>query len=451
MDANGPLNVLEQQLTSIYTQISLCYPLADDASQSAIVDTLNNGLERLAESFPWIAGQVVNKGASDGNSGIFSIKPLDKTPRLVIKDLRQDPSAPTWDALKEAEFPFRLLDENVIAPRNTIPGTEREPLTDGDVMPVFHLQANFMDGGLLLTFNGHHQAMDMNGQGFMIDLLSKACRNEPFTSEELAEYNPDRNNMIPLFDESWQPTYELDRHMVKPPPTAPETKEKNGDASEPAVPPPASWAYFLFSSAALASVKSLASKTIPDGSKWISTDDALTALVWQSIIRARQPRLDSDISVTLTRAVDMRRMFDISPRYPGVVLNTAFFDYQLSDLLALPLGAVASCLRKGVDSTPSELGHLTTALATMLNRTPDKAKFNFMSNLDMGSDLMISSWSRVNCYELDFGLGLGKPEAVRRPALIEVEGFDVPASEEVGWRDRAWTLPKRRGYGKVKD
>jgi hypothetical protein len=84
-------------------------------------------------------------------------------------------------------------------------------------MPVFLVQATFIVGGLILTINGQHQALDMTGQGLMIDMLSKASKGEAFTSKELADYNPDRCNMIPLYDSSWHPTSgELDRHIAKP-------------------------------------------------------------------------------------------------------------------------------------------------------------------------------------------------------------------------------------------
>ena len=120
---NGPqdsysLDILGQQpdLTG-YIQICSCFPLTDTSSHSAIINILTHGLERLSANFPWVAGQIVNEGASDANSGIFTIKPLEKIPCLVVKDLRDDPSMPTMDVIRQANFPFSMLDESVIAPR----------------------------------------------------------------------------------------------------------------------------------------------------------------------------------------------------------------------------------------------------------------------------------------------------------------------------------------------
>lgn len=132
---NEYLDILGQQpLLKIYTQISFCFPVADASSHSEIINTLTSGLERLSASFPWIAGKVVNEGSGEGNSGIFKIQPFEKIPRLVVKDLRNDPSIPTMDVLRRANFPFSMLDENIIAPRNTLPG-----ISDGPTSEVFLL------------------------------------------------------------------------------------------------------------------------------------------------------------------------------------------------------------------------------------------------------------------------------------------------------------------------
>lgn len=181
-----------QPLLKLYTQICLCYPVADASSYPAIINTLTGGLERLSASFPWVAGQIVNEGASEGNTGVFKIKPLDRVPRLVVKDLRDDPSIPTMDALRQSNFPSSMLDESVVGPLKTIPLPD-EP---NDLDPVFIVQATFITGGLLLAFVGHHMAMDMTGQGHLMRLLSKACHNEPFSEQELSTVNLARHDLL---------------------------------------------------------------------------------------------------------------------------------------------------------------------------------------------------------------------------------------------------------------
>lgn len=418
---NDGLDILGQQPSlNIYTQICSCFPVADASSHLAIVDTLTNGLERLSASFPWLAGKVVNEGSGKGNSGIFKLNPSEKTPRLVVKDLRHDPLIPAMDALRRANFPFSMLDETIIAPRKTLPGSPDESASDST--PVFLVQANFIIGGLLLTFVGQHNSMDMIGQGQIIDLFSKACCNEQFTREEVSSGNLARRNLIPLLDDSYRQGSELAHQIVKPTPSHPSSNSTNSHRAIPRS-PKCSWTYSIFDSTSLTILKALATKTMTLSSGYISTDDALTAFVWQSIIRARLPRLDPTTESILARAVDVRRYLDIPQTYPGLVQNMTYHTYTFQKLLEEPLGGVASQLRSAVDPKTSNLGYNTRALATFLDRTPEKSIVSVTATLDLTRDIMLSSWAKLDCYELDFNLGLGKPEAVRRPRFDPVESL----------------------------
>jgi hypothetical protein len=103
------------QMSGLYklSQICLIYSVPDTSSHDDITTTLTNGLDRLAKGFPWLTGQVLIEGAADDNTGVFKITPLDKI-QLVVKDLQHDPSAPTIDGLRQAEYQFTMLDENIM-------------------------------------------------------------------------------------------------------------------------------------------------------------------------------------------------------------------------------------------------------------------------------------------------------------------------------------------------
>lgn len=421
-DLDDCLDILAQEpgLARLYTQICFCFSVFDACSYSMITNTLTNGLERLLVSFPWLAGQVVNEGSDERNTGVFMIKPWENNPHLVVKDRRHDPSIPTMDALRQANFPFSMLDESIVAPRKTLPGSPDEPLSDP--APVFVLQATFITGGLLLTFVANHQTMDVTGQGQVIDLFSKACRNEQFTREELSTGNLARRNLIPFLDDSYEQGPELAYQVAKPTPSPSNPSATNDHLASP--PPPAcTWAYFSFEPFSLAILKALATGAIPLSSSYISTDDALSAFIWQSIMRARCSRISPTTEVTLARAVDVRRCLDIPATYPGVVNNMTYHTYTLQKLLAEPLGGVTSQLRSALDPRTSNLGYKTRALATLLDRTRDKNNIDVTARLDLSADIMLSSWAKLDCYELDFNLGLGKPESVRRPQFVPVESL----------------------------
>jgi hypothetical protein len=75
----------------------------------------------------------------------------------MVKNFEQDDSMPDWHAFRTAKFPFGMLEESIIAPWKTL------AVSNGSAseLPVFLVQANFVTGGLLLTFNGQHGSMDM--------------------------------------------------------------------------------------------------------------------------------------------------------------------------------------------------------------------------------------------------------------------------------------------------
>ena len=170
---------------NLYTPICLCFPLQDTSSQSQIIGTLTKGLDRLLVSFPWLAGQVIREGVAEGNTGRSKIIPLDnRTTPLIVKDLAHDAVVPSMDTLRKAKFPFTMLDGEVLAPLSGLPTSyERDPA------PVFFLQANFINGGLLLNFAGEHSTMDGQGLGEIIRIFDKACHNETFTDDELLQGN----------------------------------------------------------------------------------------------------------------------------------------------------------------------------------------------------------------------------------------------------------------------
>ncbi|KAL0765397.1 hypothetical protein CaCOL14_012146 [Colletotrichum acutatum] len=410
---NEPIEILGQQPgLKIYTQIAVCFSVKDDQLYANITETLSSGLKRLTASFPWIAGQIINEGAREGNTGIFKIAPHEATPPLIVKDLREDPSISSMKDMKTSNFPFSMLDESIICPRPTLP---IDPNLVGRPEPVFITQATLIKGGLILAFLGHHQVLDGTGQGQLIKLLSKACEGEEFTGEEVATGNLTRHNIIPLLKD-YKGGPETAAMIIKPsttPATAPAT---------------CSWAYFDFSAASLSALKSLASKTVKSG--FISTDDAVTAFVWQSISRIRTNRLAHDAETKLARAINVRGYMGIPQTFPALIQSMTNNSVAIKTLVERPLGEAASQLRSTVD--PSVLGYGVRALATLMNQATDKSVFSFTGTLRLDRDLAFSSWAKLDLYEHDFGLGLGKPESVRRPQFTPVEslGYLLPKAPD---------------------
>jgi hypothetical protein len=393
------LDIFEQQILPIYTQICFGFPIADAQSYPRIISTLGTALERMYTQFPWLSGRVINEGATASSTGVFKIRIHKQIPHLCVKDFRHDSSFPSMEALRLTGFPINALDEDILAPRRTLVDAG-----DSSSSEVFLIQATLINGGLLLTFIGHHQAIDGIGQDQIIRLFSKACRKEEFTDEELEVVNLTAGNTIPLLDTLDQLPSNLkyqiiDKHILPSPTHTPS-------------PPDCTWASFSFSKASLEVLKSTATNDSP--STFISTDDALSAFIWKSVTLARLAHLSPTTLSTFARAADVRRLLSISPLHPGFVQNMTYNKHTLQELTDMPLGLLASHLRSKIDPKSSTLAYDTRALATFLSRTTDKSSVSFAANTKGASDVFISSWAKMRSYEYDFGDDLGRAEVVKR-------------------------------------
>jgi hypothetical protein len=284
------------------------------------------------------------------------------------------------------------------------------------VVLVFQVQANFIQGGLLLTFSGQHGSMDMTGLGRVIHLLAKACRKDTFTESDLTIGNMNRKLSIPL----------LEKDSLSSNPPDPISNDHPAAEDRPQseyTPPPQAplciWSYFVFSCQSLAALKSLAMSTLQKDSHFISTDDALSAFAWQSISRARISRLErpSGLNSSLSRNVDVRRYFSLPLTYPGLIVSSTLSTLVISDLVNETLGGIAAPLRKAIDPVALKQETMVNAAATRnpKKQTPPQSVAISPPSLD----IRLSSWAKEDCYNLDFGPSIGQPEAVRRPRFMD--------------------------------
>ncbi|KAB8075105.1 hypothetical protein BDV29DRAFT_155995 [Aspergillus leporis] len=139
-------------------------------------------------------------------------------------------------------------------------------------------------------------------------------------------------------------------------------------------------------------------------SNFVSTDDALTGLIWQTISRARRSHLDTSTRSLLARTVDLRKAMGVVGMYPGMMQNMAFNNMTVEEgfLICLLARSQLSC-------------EISWILMTLMRRRPQESPI--LSYLKPFHDVMITPWAKMDCYGDDFNLGLGKPENVLRPAF----------------------------------
>lgn len=421
-------------LFGLYTQLAFVFHVPQTMLHTTFVSSMLSGLDRLGEAFPWTAGQVVKTSSRLDNTPSHRIQPFESAPKLTVKDYRNDTQLPTFAQMEEAGYPMSMLDESVWAPCPTIASSAFDPSKSSGMgdnpAPVMLVQLSIIRDGLVLCINMQHNVCDMIGQAAVMGWLSKACRQEEFTQEELDIGNADRRTTIPPLSQEILDVQDDLKHQLLPIEqrpggiAAPMPTELEEGAPTPA-PPQCSWTYFKFSSASLQELKSIANAGLPEGfASFVSTDDALSAFIFKSLLRARSHRLPSETLVTLARAVDARRYLNVRADYPGIMQNMTYTSYLLSELMALPLGHIAAALRDEVNPETSSVARRTQSLIAFLSQDSENAsKVSFTAKQDSGADLALSSWSKVPAYHWDFGFSLGPAAAVRRPRFVPVESL----------------------------
>lgn len=407
-DVMGTLPMLKR-----YIVLCLCFPLAENYSAPYIESTLTQALERLAEAFPFLAGQVIIEGRQDGSSGIPKIVPLEERIRLHVNELRySDLKFPSMAEMSAAKYPFAVLDPAIILPPIALEWAQ-DPNDFSQTAPVLILQANFVRGGLLLTFSCNHMTADMTGLGLIISLLAKACRGERFTEVEIEQGNQPRGDIVPLLGDEYEPGPELEDVFVIP--RAMEEKTNPSPPQPVSASPPSPqvvWAYFNFKSSNLARLKEDASQQtlVP----YVSTDDAVGALCWQAVTRARAHRLGRPITSTFARPLSARKYLGLHGLYLGHLVDVVYESGD--DIHRRPLGDTAGRLRR-ILQDEEKITHHVRAYATMIDRLPEKSKLLNGARLDPDRDVVLSSYANIGCCQTSFGPVLGMPEAARRPRM----------------------------------
>ncbi|KAJ4413606.1 hypothetical protein N0V82_008428 [Gnomoniopsis sp. IMI 355080] len=287
--------------------------------------------------------------------------------------------------------------------------------------PVLEIQANFVQGGLIVVFQGNHNIMDMNGMGHIFELYASSLRGEPFTEVEVVAGNQDRRNIVKLLDPAQLP--DMSRYMPTAGLKAPKTPEVQTISSD------VRWVYFHFSANRLAALKTAASKPPSKTSNavpvsWITTDDALSAWICQKILIARSRRLPKVPKAIICRAINARRFLEppIAKEYTGHAVTCAYTEVLLDDPSATnDLSSLAHQMRGDLLAIKS---HDIQSFATKLDSLDDKGMLSFGARLDLTAfDITISSWSALGVGLVEFGKTLGYPAFAKRPRFDPMESI----------------------------
>ncbi|PNS15369.1 hypothetical protein CAC42_628 [Sphaceloma murrayae] len=400
----------------VYIQLCLVFEV-NDGPREDLEYVLEDACGRMADAFPFLTGRVVVSNRTKTSTGTVQILPHRQLVPLAIKDLRND-GFPSFESLKEQKYPFKWLQPSMLEPPTVSTYAKQmimQTWDDSDVAPVFAVQANLIDGAILLCLVGHHSLMDMTGLGILVSLFAKALRKEPFTQQELDDTNRARGQIIPLLEPSELQAAELEDVMLPP---------SDGSSFSFGGPLPLT-VHITFPAASVARLKAEASQQtlVP----FISTDDAITAFVWQQVVRARSKRLGPRTVYQVTRACSLRRAFGV-PTYTGHFIDNITIEEV--DPHELPLSYIAAKLRAALSDEKKNIRHVR-ALATLIAHSEDNSRILPGAKLHLDKDLVVSSHTNSDCCSWDYG-PLGRPVTARRLLGPSIAGLSyiLPKSSD---------------------
>ncbi len=100
---------LHLPLLKVYAQICFCFSVVGASSHPAIIKTLTDGLERLYANLSMASRSGHYRRLKGKGFGRLQVPATGKKSSSGREDPRHDPSMSTMDALRQANFPIRML------------------------------------------------------------------------------------------------------------------------------------------------------------------------------------------------------------------------------------------------------------------------------------------------------------------------------------------------------
>ncbi|ATZ57978.1 hypothetical protein BCIN_15g04760 [Botrytis cinerea B05.10] len=383
-----PLSPLDHLSPHVHVPKLLYF--SSNSTPQAVIQTLQDSLSKTISAFPILSASVgpsqalnCQKGSLAVQAPYFSVNDI-----LSVKDLS---SKYDFQSIQANEFPTDAV--------------------DGDVLPdfvrnnakVFLAQANIIRGGIILVCAVHHCVMDEAGIFNVLKLWSTFCHGG--NGHELVTEEWIDNSALLQGEGTGRledyPEYKLLPEDLSSTPYVSTSSDVAGTG------------VFFFSDDSLRRLKELANEGSNDLS-WVSTNDALVALIWSRITSARLATSNSVDLYTpslLVMTVNGRNRIQpaMSPTFTGNVVLISKSISTFSDLISsssntTKIGAIARIVRQSVrDVDEARVRDVIKVIQKVsdLNRLEPSGYQSYQRNVGC------SSWSGQPYYGLDWGNNLG--------------------------------------------
>ncbi|KAF2763806.1 hypothetical protein EJ03DRAFT_359956 [Teratosphaeria nubilosa] len=434
-----PLTPYDNIMPRIYARTLYILKTRSDAGSDikALHSKLDASLDRTIAELPFLGGKVFlaqpdGRNAAKGRLEL-RLSPAEEgtsTSCLRFQDLRQTLNI---EDLLDAGIPDDTLDGGTLNAGSLIGDLE----AGADVLVC---QANFVEGGCILSVGIHHSVCDGAGQSTVMKawtrhLLQDGQRKHPTIERPVVDSRvADKELLFRLWQHAGNTTDErayeeapdalwrfLGVNDIKKPPRLDPAREA-ATAQEEIV-----TGIYYISGEAFAAMKHEAAKPVDDYSnalsRQITANDALMAFLWQSTMRARFPPEQltpgDRTEAMLDSTFDGRGKFsdDLPPDYVGnlVLMSTAAMPLHELVHREANIAKPACRVRSALNTVSTARLHDAFKLAASL---PDYSSLTFPFATFAGCELCITSIVNDPAFELDFGADFsnhGHPVSVRPP------------------------------------
>jgi trichothecene 3-O-acetyltransferase len=418
------LSGIEQCMPRSYIRVCLAYRLPNKEMLPEVEARLNDFVRRTVDAKPYLTGSVVavdNPGNRVGAVEIrFSDKDFLEYPRVTVKEF--DPEE--IGNLSYDELCKKFLPPSHIRPE--IVSVLKES-ADEDWAPVFRIQANVIEGGIIISVYLHHCTSDGTGAALLMSgsllhdefkfdrFLDGGDHNTPTLSQRLeafADHKSHLRNELSYLSFNQINDRDLQWKEVPVP-----------GHVEQAVPRAIGrGCVFAFPLVKLGILKKRLQAQMPPD-HFITQNTVLMTLIWHSMTRARIPSLQGTCVTTsrLNIPIDIRKKLNrpLPESYFGAAVDFASAHMSLGhlhDQTDATMAQTALAIRRAIQSVDEPYIRQAIALAMKSSPTIDVRDLQG-SNMDRtnGADMYITSWEKLKFYEATFNMGLGPPDWVRKP------------------------------------
>ena len=428
------LTAVDQLITNrSYIPWTLCFKLESDAETKKILADLATGLSQTLVEIPFLAGSIIPKGDKSGTIEIVVGSDCGVTFKVRNHRARgTNSSACTYDELEQVHFAPSKLYSFLF-----MPGLE---CTENMPYPVLQVNADLIDGGLLLTCCTHHAAVDASGSVRLLKVWAghtkAAAEGQELTLPSISLAALDRSPLLKTVNGlGLKECPELRLLDMLQPRPAPATEGKAEGAPDldryaehlrlpPSTErPEAVTTWWYFSAEKQRELKATAQWGSGAGSQ-ISTNASISALLWRRSNVARGLLERGVESSTFWIPIDIRSHLNMHPDFLGNAVYIAHATSPIAELYSAEpdsLSRTANRIReavKGIDTLK-----LQRTFGLIDSMPPGSLIYNF--DLVGGTDYIVTSSAKYDLYNQDWGCNLGKITCARLKMPIAVDGAAV--------------------------